>query len=33
MVEGADLELNQVKETLEAKLAQKEQEIVRLSQV
>ena len=33
MVEGDSLELNKVKETLEAKLAQKEQEIVRLSQV
>ena len=33
MVEGAGLELSKVKETLEAKLAQKEQEIVRLSQV
>ena len=31
MVEGAGLELIKVKETLEAKLAQKEQEIVRLS--
>ena len=32
MVEGASLELNKVKETLEAKLAQKEQQRVRLSQ-
>ena len=33
MVEGADLELTMVKETLEAKLAEKEQETIRLSQV
>ena len=33
MVEGVGLELSKVKETLEAKLAQKEQETVRLSQV
>ena len=33
MVEGAGLELSKVKETLEAKLAQKEQETARLSQV
>ena len=33
MVEGVGLELSKVKETLEAKLAQKEQETARLSQV
>ena len=33
MVEGASLEISKVKETLEAKLAKKEQDIIRLSQV
>ena len=32
MVEGGGLELNKVKETLEAKLLEKEQETIRLSQ-
>ena len=32
MIEGAGLELAQVKETLEAKLAQKEREVMHLSQ-